>query len=73
MLSELHQYITKDPPPDDADSVKLTLQYLEACKKIFEKGFLSHDKICDVDSPVLHYCSRIFVLCKMAQSFITRR
>ena len=30
-----------------------TLQYLEACSKIFEKGFLSHDMIKDIDSRVL--------------------
>jgi len=50
----LHHYLTSDPAPDDAASVKLTLQYLEACNKIFEKGLLSHDKICDVDSKVLN-------------------
>jgi len=53
-LSELHHYLTTDPAPNDATSVKLTLKYLEACSKIFEKGLLSHDKICDLDSEVLH-------------------
>lgn len=53
VLSEFHQYTTQIPQPEDANSVKLTLQYLEACNRIFEKGFLSHEKFCDIDSPVM--------------------
>ena len=34
-------------------SVKNTLKYLEACNKMFEKGFLSHLKIVDMNSEVL--------------------
>ncbi|XP_065905179.1 uncharacterized protein [Dysidea avara] len=60
VMSELHHYLTSDPAPDDVASVKYTLQYLEACNKIFEKGLLSHDKICDVDSKVLHSISTGF-------------
>ena len=29
------------PKPDDASSVKSTLNYLEACSKLFKTGFLS--------------------------------
>ena len=46
--------------PDDAANVKLTLEYLEACNKIFEKGFLSHKKICDLNSEVLQSISTGF-------------
>ena len=60
MLSELHQYTTQVSEPEDVNSVKLTLQYLEACNRIFEKGFLCHEKICDTDSPVLHSISTGF-------------
>ena len=60
MLSELHQYTTQDPEPEDVNSVKLTLQYLEACNRLFEKGCLSHEKICDTGSPVLDSISMGF-------------
>lgn len=54
VLSELYQYINQDPVPDDAASVKLTLKCLEACNKLFKKGFLSHKKICNLSNEVLH-------------------
>ena len=60
VLSELHQYTTQVPEPEDVNSVKLTLQYLEACNRLFEKGFLSHEKICDTSSPVLDSISMGF-------------
>ena len=60
VLSELHQYTTQDPEPEDVNSVKLTLQYLEACNRLFEKGCLSHEKICDTGSPVLDSISMGF-------------
>ena len=52
-MSELLWYISQDPKPDDNESVKATLSYLEACKKIFERGFLSHDKVCDPNCKVI--------------------
>ena len=60
VLSELHQYTTQVPKPEDVNSVKLTLQYLEACNRLFEKGFLSHGKICGTGSPVLDSISMRF-------------
>lgn len=36
--------------------IRLTLKvsaYLEACSKLFEKGFLSHDRVMNMDSEVL--------------------
>lgn len=53
MLGELYWYIHQDPPPDDAVSNSETLDYLAACHKLFENGFLSHDKVCNNDSSVI--------------------
>ena len=53
VLSEMYQYIHSDPVPSDAASVQSTLKYLEACNLLFERGFLSHSKVCDLQSNVL--------------------
>ena len=53
MLGELYWYVHQDPPPDDADATKETRQYLQAYHKLFKIGFLSHDKIDNLDSAVL--------------------
>ena len=53
VLTELHSYVTENPLADDVDSVKLTLQYLEACRDLFENGFLSHKKITTMKSEPL--------------------
>ena len=53
VLSELYNYVTQDPLPVDYESVKATLCYLEACNKIFEKGLLSHHKVCDPNNKVI--------------------
>jgi len=45
--------VNQQPPPADADQVKCTSKYLEACSKIFEKGFLSHDRVLDKNSNIL--------------------
>ena len=50
ILSELYSYVHQEQPPVDAAATKETLQYLEACNKLFENGFLSHEKIVSVDS-----------------------
>ena len=52
-MSELYSYTVQDPPPADVESVKATLRYLEACHKFFEKGLLSHEKVCNVDCKVM--------------------
>ena len=52
VLSELYRYITENPQ-EDTDATRKTLSYLEACNKLFEKGFLSHNRIMDVNSEVL--------------------
>lgn len=53
MLSELYSYVNQNPAPADAKMVTVTLKYLEACHKLFENGFLSHDRIFNLDSDVL--------------------
>ena len=53
ILSELYSYVHQEQPPVDAAATKETLQYLEACNKLFENDFLSHEKIVSVDSSVL--------------------
>ena len=50
---ELYAYIHQNPPPNDASTTSETLSYLEACNKLFEQGFLSHDRIRSMDSKVL--------------------
>ena len=47
-MSEIFRYITECPEENDA-----RLKYLEACNKLFERGFLSHDRITDMKSDVL--------------------
>ena len=41
------------PPPEDAVTTSETLAYLEACSKLFEQRFLSHDCIHNMDSKIL--------------------
>ena len=49
-MTELHSYVTENPSANDVNSVKLTLQYLDACRNLFEEGFLSHKKITTMKS-----------------------
>jgi len=42
--------VTENPSANDVNSVKLTLQYLGACRDLFEEGFLSHKKITTMKS-----------------------
>ena len=42
-----------DPTPPDIESTSCTLQYLESCNLIFERGFLSHERIRKNDTKVL--------------------
>uniref|UniRef100_A0A1X7UL55 Uncharacterized protein n=1 Tax=Amphimedon queenslandica TaxID=400682 RepID=A0A1X7UL55_AMPQE len=54
VLSELFRHIeemtaTKECCTSDSN----TLQFLEACNKIFENGFLSHSRVVSMDSEVL--------------------
>ena len=53
MLSELYRYINENPNQPDVDTTRKTLAYLEACSKLFENGFLSRERIMNMDSSVL--------------------
>ena len=46
---ELFNYMSENATAIDILSVKNAHQFLEACHKIFEKGFLSHEKIINLD------------------------
>ena len=50
VLGELYWYVHQDPRPVDADATEETWQ---ACHKLFEIGFLSHDRVSSLDSPIL--------------------
>ena len=52
--------MTENPDSPDTKSVKNTLQYLEACNRFYERGFLSHEKITDMNSDVLKSIDRGF-------------
>lgn len=53
VLGELFHYVNQQTPPPDYPQVQCTLKYLQACNKIFENGFLSHDRVTSVNSNVL--------------------
>ena len=53
VLGELYWYTHQEPIPSDANIVSETLQYLQACHNLFEEGFLSHERIINLESPVL--------------------
>ncbi len=55
VMGELQSYLhpANGIRPHDYDSVSPCLKYLQACNKIFENGFLSHDRITTPQSPVL--------------------
>ena len=58
VMTELNSYITKNPVPNDAPSVKMTLKYLTACNQLFEQGFLSHEKVSATNMEVLDNIKR---------------
>lgn len=47
MPSELYKYIEEHPNAVDVVSTKKTLK---SCSKMFERGFLSHARVTDVNS-----------------------
>ena len=55
MLAELQEYATRNPPPNDADSVPETVEYHRACNQIFERGILGKGVfIRTSDNPILN-------------------
>ena len=57
VLTELYSHIHQDSPPADADTTAETHKFLEACNLLFEKGFLSHEKVSSMDSIVVQNIS----------------
>lgn len=42
MISTLQEHARTAPQPADAELVEMTVNYMQACHLIFEKGILSH-------------------------------
>ena len=57
VLKELYSHIHQDLPPADVDATAEAHKFLEACNLLFEKGFLSHEKVSSMDSTVLQSIS----------------
>ena len=53
MLAELGEHIDSHENPADTRHDQMTLNYLQSLNYLFERGFLSHDKITSTDSHVL--------------------
>ena len=51
VIAELGEYL--DSKPKDASSAKLVLRYLQALHKLFEEGFLTHERITSLQSSIL--------------------
>lgn len=43
----------QDPLPENASATKETWEHLQACHRLLEAEFLSHDKVDSMGSPVL--------------------
>ena len=53
MLGDIHHDQT---PKEEAAMTSETLAYLEACHLLFERGFLSHDRIHSLDLSIVITC-----------------
>ena len=61
MLTELYDYVNQSPPPLDVPIVKCVHKYLTAYNLIFERGFLSHDRVSLKDDHVIKNISKWFL------------
>lgn len=61
VLTELYEYMNQNPPLLDVPVVKCVHKYLTACNLMFERGFLSHDRVSKEDVHVLDNISKGFV------------
>ena len=57
---ELYSHIHQDPLPAGTDATAEAHKFLEACNLLFEKGFLSHEKVSTMDSMVLQSISSVY-------------
>ena len=55
VIAELCEYMKSTPA--DAEKVGKTVEYLDACRHLFERGILSHEKIENQQSSVLQNMS----------------
>lgn len=55
VIAELSEYIQNNPA--DAENVEKAIDYLDACRQLFERGILSHEKITSEQSSVLQNMS----------------
>lgn len=55
VIAELSEYIQNNPA--DAENVEKAIDYLDACRQLFERGILSHEKITSEQSSVLQHMS----------------
>ena len=55
VIAKLSEYKESNPP--DAENVGKAFEYLDACRQLFERGVLSHEKITDEHSSVLQNMS----------------
>ena len=55
VIAELSEYTHNNPA--DAENVKKAIEYLEACRQLFERGILSHEKVTTDQSIVLQNMS----------------
>ena len=54
VLAELQEYALQEPAPEDASPVLETVEYLQACHKIFERGILGKKVYIKwMDNPIL--------------------
>ena len=51
VIAELSEYMENNPA--DAEKVGKVIEYLDACRHLFERGILSHQKITNEESSVL--------------------
>ena len=59
-MGELHWYINQEPSPVDTGTATETLEYLEACNLLFERGFLSHDRVRSMNADVIQKINKGF-------------
>ena len=72
-MGELHWYINQQPPPVDAAIAMETLEYLESCNRLFERGFLSHDRVRSMTADVLQNINNGFsYFTKWLDSLLTK-
>ena len=62
MLGELNWYINQEPTPADAGTATETLEYLEAGNLLFERGFLSHNRVRSMNADVIQNINKCSVI-----------